>query len=69
MNERLGGGCHAPIAGYAKCVNHHLILRGMVANPLTNEYLEDEAGGSNPQRVGFELAEKLIAKGARRLFS
>lgn len=69
MNERLGGGCHAPIAGHAKLVNHHLTLRGMVANPLTNEYLEDEVSGADPQRVGFELAEKLIAKGAERLFS
>ncbi len=69
MNECLGGGCHAPIAAHATFENDNLVLRGMVANPFTYEYLEDEISGSDPQEVGLELAERLLAKGAKKLLA
>lgn len=65
--ERLGGGCHAPIAAYATLEKENLLLRGMVSSALTYTYIEAEARGSDPQAVGFELAEKLLTQGADRL--
>jgi porphobilinogen deaminase len=70
MNAQLGGGCHAPIAAYAHFDEQDILrLTGMVANPFTGEYLEDQVSGDDPHAVGVMLAEKLLAKGAKRILS
>lgn len=67
VNAHLEGGCHAPIAAHAQFENAHLILRGMVGNPHTYEYVEAKISGNNPQETGAALAENLFAQGAAEL--
>jgi hydroxymethylbilane synthase len=69
MNERLGVGCHAPIAAYARFENADLVLRGMVGNPMSYEYLEEKASGTDGREVGFALGEKLVSQGALELLA
>lgn len=69
MNAQLGGGCHAPIAAYAQVEQGILRLMGMVANPFTGEYLEDQVSGDDPHEIGMRLAEKLLSQGAKRILS
>lgn len=67
VNARLGGGCHAPIAAHAVFENFNLVLKGMVANFSTREYIEAQVSGKDPEQIGFELAEKLLIQGADKL--
>lgn len=64
MNERLDGGCHAPIAAYARFEEGDLVVRGMVADPATGAYIEAKVKGSDPVKLGMELAERLLGEGA-----
>jgi hydroxymethylbilane synthase len=63
---RLGGSCQSPIAGYAELEGERIILRGLVAEPDGSRLLRDTATGSaaDPQALGRQLAERLLAAGA-----
>ncbi|MEE9203127.1 MAG: hydroxymethylbilane synthase [Dehalococcoidia bacterium] len=69
--ERLGGGCHSPIAALGEMHNGRLRLWGMVASPggrrLLKGSIEDSA--DSPQRVGRLLAERLLEQGAAELLA
>ena len=71
MNHRLGGGCQAPIAGYAELTGSVLRLRGLVASVDGAEVLVEEASGAAdaPEELGYMVADGLLAKGADRLLS
>lgn len=71
MNARLNGGCQVPIAGFSELFNGELHLRGMVARPDGSEVLEGERRGPRRDgaRLGIELAEELLAKGAERILA
>ncbi len=66
FNRRLGGGCEVPIGGYAKLDGGTLHLRGMVGEPNGSQVLEETISGpiEEPERLGTELAENLLALGA-----
>ncbi|MBY4676908.1 hydroxymethylbilane synthase [Marinobacterium arenosum] len=68
MNRRLEGGCQVPIACYATLNDDHseLRLRGLVARPDGSLVLRDEISGKpqDGERLGIELAERLLAVGA-----
>ncbi|WP_053981733.1 hydroxymethylbilane synthase [Marinagarivorans algicola] len=66
LNRRLEGGCQVPIACYAIQKEGHLWLRGLVANPDGSEVIYDEITGkpSDGEKMGVELAERLLAAGA-----
>lgn len=66
MNRRLEGGCQVPIACYAIHQNDKLWLRGLVAEPDGSRLLRGEISGaaSSGERMGIELAERLLAEGA-----
>jgi len=70
--QRLGGGCHVPIAAYAEIASDdpaQLLLRGMIASPDGARLLKAEATGPMMEAValGYHLAERLIAEGALAL--
>lgn len=66
FNEGLGGGCHVPIAAYAELQNDKLHLRGLVGKLDGSLLLYDELVGDieQPEAIGKQLAEKLLARGA-----
>ena len=66
MNRRLEGGCQVPIACYAIHQDDQLWLRGLVAEPDGSRLLRGDIRGSasEGERMGIELAERLLADGA-----
>jgi len=71
MNHRLQGGCQVPIAGYAELVAEKLSLKGLVGNPDGSEIIRAEAAGdaTNPEELGINVAEQLLAQGAGDILS
>jgi hydroxymethylbilane synthase len=67
--RRLGGSCQSPIAAYARVERDRLTLEGLVAEPDGSWLLRDTISGSaaNPQILGEQLAERVLAAGAREL--
>lgn len=69
LNERLSGGCHAPIAAYAQSDIGGLRLRALVGTPDGAQLLRAQGEGSPeaPEELGRRVAESLIAQGAEKL--
>ncbi len=69
MNTRLEGGCSVPIAGFATLAGDQLSLTGMVGNVGTAQMLKHSISGhrSEAQALGTELADKLLAMGAKEI--
>ena len=69
--RRLGGGCQFPIAAHARVVDDSLDLAGLVARPDGSEILRDSLSGplNDPGALGTQLAEHLLAQGARALLN
>ena len=63
----LGGGCQVPIGVYARHENGKLFLKAVVASPDGEEIIREQRSGSDPQKLGREVGEALLAKGARRI--
>jgi hydroxymethylbilane synthase len=62
---RIGGGCHAPVAAYARLEGATLTITGMVGaedGPIVREALV-ASGEEAPALVGVRLAENLLAHG------
>jgi hydroxymethylbilane synthase len=69
LNHRLNGGCQVPIAGFALLEGDDIYLRGLVGRPDGSEVVRDEIRGpaSEAERLGTELAERLLAQGAETI--
>ncbi|MEN8129372.1 MAG: hydroxymethylbilane synthase [Pseudomonadota bacterium] len=69
INERLGGGCQVPIAGFAKILDNRLQLRALVGYPDGSLILRGEAYGNteDAKAIGLEVAEELLSKGAGKI--
>lgn len=67
--HRLQGGCQVPIAAYATMAGSDLVLDGLVASVDGKEVIRDRVHGTaaDPQTAGFQLAERLLARGAERI--
>lgn len=67
----LGGGCLVPIAALAEIKDGSLHLRGLVAAPDGSQIVRGEESGSmtDAEAIGQQLADRLIAEGARRLLA
>ncbi len=65
----LGGGCQLPIAAYASVRDKTIKLDGLVADVHGKQILKDRISGSidKAEQLGSELAERLLANGAREL--
>lgn len=71
LNTRLHGGCQVPIAGYATLQDDRLQLRALVGYPDGSRVLREELDGprDDPQGLGTEVAERLLARGADRILA
>lgn len=69
LNRRLQGGCQVPIAGYAELQGDELHLRALVGSVDGREIIRDEIRGprAESERLGEQLAERLLAAGAGRI--
>lgn len=67
--KRLGGSCHIPVAAFGELVGGHIRLTGLVANASGSRMLTERVTGEDPERIGRELAEQLIGKGAGELIA
>jgi hydroxymethylbilane synthase len=69
INQRLGGGCQVPIAGFAEISDNELLLRGLVADPQGKQVLYHTLRGALefPEELGDQLAQVLLSQGADRL--
>ena len=65
--RRLDGGCDVPIASFAVAEGDSLWLRARVGSPDGKTVLVSEARGSEPEALGLEVANALIAKGAAEI--
>jgi hydroxymethylbilane synthase len=64
LMRKLEGGCQVPIGALAQVVNGQVILRGMVASLDGVRLIKAEAIGTDPEAVGIEVANRLVAQGA-----
>ena len=71
MNRRLEGGCQVPIAGYAELQGDNLWLRALVASEDGAEVLRVEGTAPRQQgeKLGTQLGEQLLARGADRILA
>ncbi len=67
--NRLEGGCQAPIAAHGKIAEGRFFLSGLVANVDGTGMIRDTLSGpvSESERIGIELAERLLSQGAKEL--
>jgi len=66
-NERLGGGCHVPIAVHAELIEDQVHVRGLVGELDGSRILRAESRGEKEEAeaLGQAVAEELIAQGAQ----
>lgn len=64
--KRLEGGCQVPIAAYARMENGEIVLEGLVASLDGSRLIRERITGNSAEseRLGVDLAETLISKGA-----
>ncbi len=67
--QALGGGCHNPIAAYAKIQDELLELEGLVSDPDGIKIIRQKGtfDKNHPQSAGAKLAELLIEQGANEI--
>jgi len=63
---RLEGGCQVPIAGHAEIEGATITLRGLVAELDGSRVISGRVEGdaSHPEKIGVELADRLLREGA-----
>jgi hydroxymethylbilane synthase len=69
--NRLGGGCHIPVAARAVVESGNLNLCGVIADPDGKSLCRGELSGAVNQAddLGRELAERLLSQGADRILA
>ena len=67
--RKLGADCRTPVAAYAKIASGRLTIDGMVAAPNGRMLVRSRVISefSSPARIGEELAENLLSKGAAQI--
>jgi hydroxymethylbilane synthase len=64
LMRELDADCDTPIGGYASPVGGGWLLRAFVGRADGSAWLRDELIGDDPEALGGELAQRLIAAGA-----
>jgi len=69
VTATLQASCQSPVASYATITGDQIDVTALVALPDGSEFLKDSISGYGPDaaRLGHELAERLLASGARDL--
>ncbi|KKC98654.1 MULTISPECIES: hydroxymethylbilane synthase [Photobacterium] len=71
MNNRLEGGCQVPIGSYAELEGDQIWLRALVGEPDGSQIVAGEIRGplADAERLGTQLAEELLDRGAREILT
>jgi len=71
MSRALAGSCTVPLGAYAQVQNNSITITGFVASVDGKEMVKQALTGSidAPEKLGQQLAEKLIALGANRILA
>lgn len=64
--RNFGGGCHIPLGAYAVLSGDEIILDGVIASVDGSFSARESARGSDPVKVGAELAAKIKKLGAEK---
>ena len=69
MTRTLGGSCQVPIAAYATLSKDKLSLEGLVGRASDGQTVRGYASGplSEPEKLGQQVADMLVARGADAL--
>ncbi len=67
--NKLGGGCQVPIGALAEANQGTLHLRAVVASPDGSEIIREQASGIDPHKLGQEVGQALLARGAQRILN
>jgi hydroxymethylbilane synthase len=69
--RNIEGGCQVPVGCYTEIENDKISITGFVAAVDGTDYIEDTESGllENTESVGINLADKLIAKGAKEILA
>ncbi len=69
INTCLEGGCQVPIGSYAELDGDSLWLRALVGSLDGRQIVRGECRGpaTSAEQIGIELAEELLARGARKI--
>lgn len=65
----LGADCSMPLAAHARVDGPTIVLRARLATPDGVRVLDTSASGTDPRKVGEEVAEKLLALGAGEILA
>jgi len=67
--KRLQGGCQVPVAGHGRLDGAHFTLTGLVADVDGGTVIKHRLSGpaSSAERIGIELAEILLDRGADKI--
>ncbi|MGD9807528.1 MAG: hydroxymethylbilane synthase [Deferribacterales bacterium] len=67
--RRLEGGCQAPIAGHSVITGDRICMKGIVADLAGKTFIEQviEGKAADSEQLGLELAEKVLAAGAKEI--
>ncbi|PKO52116.1 MAG: hydroxymethylbilane synthase [Betaproteobacteria bacterium HGW-Betaproteobacteria-2] len=71
MSRALAGSCTVPLGAYAERRGDEIHIKGFVASVDGREMLRETLVGSalDPEALGQQLAQKLVARGADRLLA
>lgn len=71
VNERLNGGCQAPIACFATLADDQIYIRGLVGSPDGKTMIESDIMGhkEDAKHLGVKLADELLHKGADKILA
>jgi hydroxymethylbilane synthase len=61
--NKLGGGCQVPIGAFAEVRDGKIHLDGVVAHPDGSLVLRESRDGNDPERLGEQVGESLLARG------
>jgi hydroxymethylbilane synthase len=65
----LGGGCSVPVAAYARVEAQEIRLKGLVISEDGKKSIQVNRTGTDPQRLGQELAQWAFAQGANEILT
>jgi len=71
VSRALGGSCQLPLGAFAQLAGEEVRLRGLVAAPDGSRIVRADARGPmrEPERVGEQLAQSLLARGAEAILA
>jgi hydroxymethylbilane synthase len=66
----LEADCHTPVGAHARVLAADgMTLRAFVGAPDGSAWVRDELDGSDPERLGAEVAQRLLSAGAREVLA